>query len=104
MEKVVLWIGLALTTLNIIDRIFLIKDRASAPHKEHEQRLNCLEEEVRGIKAKLSNNNERIENLEKGGRVLLKSMGALLNHGIDGNNIEEMRVCREEVNDYLIGR
>lgn len=104
MENAVLWIGLVLTILNIIDRISLMKDRATAPHKEHEQRISYLENEVREIKSALSDDNERIVNLEKGGRVLLKSMGALLNHGIDGNNIEEMRVCREEVNDYLIGR
>ena len=51
-----------------------------------------------------TNDNKRIENLEEGGRVLLKSLGALLSHGIDGNNVDEMKLAREELNEYLIGR
>ena len=103
-EILVLGFGLVLTILNIIERIILFKDKAKQPHLQHEQRIVALESEVKSIDDKLNADNSRITDLEMGGRVLLKSMGALLSHGIDGNNTDEMKLAREELNDYLISR
>ena len=103
-NDLVLYFGLLLTFLNILERVSILKDKASTPHKEHEQRISHLEDEIDKIHEYIDDNNSRIENLEKGGRVLLRSLGALLSHGIDGNNVAEMRAAREELNDYLIGR
>jgi hypothetical protein len=103
-QDLVLYFGLILTILNIIDRSSLLKEKAKAPQKEMEIRINALEDKVDRLNTYLSNDNARIENLEEGGRVLLKSLGALLSHGIDGNNVQEMKAAREELNEYLIRR
>ncbi len=100
----VLYFGLLLTILNIIDRVTLLREKAKAPQKEMEHRLTQLEDKVEKLSTYSTNDNARIENLEEGGRVLLKSLGALLSHGIDGNNIQEMKLAREELNEYLIRR
>ena len=60
------------------------------------------EDDVEKIRAYLSSDNMRIKSLEQGNRVMLHCMGALLSHGIDGNNVDEMRLAREELNEYLI--
>ena len=103
-QDLVLYFGLILTLLNIIDRSSLLKEKAKAPQKEMEIRINSLEEKVDRLNTYLTNDNARIENLEEGGRVLLKSLGALLSHGIDGNNVQEMKAAKEELNEYLIRR
>lgn len=103
-QDLVLYFGLILTILNIIDRSSLLKEKAKAPQKEMEIRINALEDKVDRLNTYLTNDNARIENLEEGGRVLLKSLGALLSHGIDGNNVQEMKLAREELNEYLIRR
>ena len=103
-DIMVLGFGLVLTILNIIERVILLKDKAKQPHLQHEKRIAALEAEVKNIDEKLNADNSRITDLEMGGRVLLKSMGALLSHGIDGNNTDEMKLAREELNDYLISR
>ena len=103
-EILVLGFGLVLTILNIIERVILLKDKAKQPHLQHEQRINALESEVKNIEDKLNDDSERIAELEMGTRVLMKSIGALLSHGIDGNNTDEMRVAREELNDFLISK
>ena len=100
----VLYFGLLLTILNIIDRVTLLREKAKAPQKEMEHRLTQLEDKVEKLSTYSTNDNARIENLEEGGRVLLKSLGALLSHGIDGNNIQELKLAREELNEYLIRR
>jgi len=103
-QDLVLYFGLLLTILNIIDRSTLLKEKAKAPQKEMEHRITQLEDKVDKLGSFATNDNKRIENLEEGGRVLLKSLGALLSHGIDGNNVDEMKLAREELNEYLIGR
>lgn len=103
-NDLVLYFGLLLTILNIIDRVTLLREKAKSPQKEMEHRLTQLEDKVEKLSAYATNDNSRIENLEEGGRVLLKSLGALLSHGIDGNNIQEMKLAREELNEYLIRR
>jgi hypothetical protein len=103
-QDLVLYFGLILTILNIIDRSSLLKEKAQAPQKEMEIRINALEDKVDRLNTYLTSDNARIENLEEGGRVLLKSLGALLSHGIDGNNVQEMKLAREELNEYLIRR
>lgn len=103
-QDLVLYFGFILTILNIIDRSSLLKEKAKAPQKEMEIRINALEDKVDRLSTYLTNDNARIENLEEGGRVLLKSLGALLSHGIDGNNVQEMKAAKEELNEYLIRR
>lgn len=103
-QDVVLWTGLILTLLNILDRVSILREKSKAPYKELEQRITVMESQVSKMATYLDNDNKRIIHLEEGGRVILKSLGALLSHGIDGNNINEMKVAREELNDYLIGR
>ena len=103
-QDIVLVIGVILTILNIIERVILFKDKAKQPHLQHEQRIVALESEVKHIEDKLNDDSERIAELEMGTRVLMKSIGALLSHGIDGNNTDEMRVAREELNDFLISK
>lgn len=103
-EGIALFIVVIMNITSIIERSLGFKDRADKPHKELEEKVDRLDDEIQEIKNKLKNDNWRIEQLEEGGRVLLKSMGALLTHGIDGNNIEEMKLAREELNEYLIRR
>ena len=103
-NDLVLYFGLLLTILNIIDRVTLLREKAKSPQKEMEHRLTQLEDKVEKLSTYATSDNARIENLGEGGRVLLKSLGALLSHGIDGNNIQEMKLAREELNEYLIRR
>ena len=103
-SEAALVVSLVLNVLNIIDRSSSLKQKANEPMNKMEHRLTQLEDKVEKLSTYTTNDNARIENLEEGGRVLLKSLGALLSHGIDGNNIQEMKLAREELNEYLIRR
>ena len=46
----------------------------------------------------------RIEVLEEGNRVTQQALLALLAHGIDGNNVEQMQVAKDSLQKYLIER
>ena len=93
-----------LCALNIIDKVVTIKQRNDQPEIEQNERIAHLEDDVREIKGYLTNDNTRIKMLEASNRVMLKGMSALLQHGIDGNNIEEMRDARAEMSAFLINK
>lgn len=101
-SDIVLWVGLALTILNVIDKSVSLRDRTIQPFREQSKRIDSLEHEVTEIKDSIKSDLNRIDDLEAGTKVLLRSIGALLSHGIEGNNEAEMRTAREELNEYLI--
>ena len=39
--------------------------------------------------------------MEHGSRINLEALQALLNHAIDGNNVEELKARSKELNRYL---
>ena len=103
-QEIVLYSGIALTFLNIIDRMHTVKERANEPHKQNEERIIRLEQEVDEIKNFMEKDRMRLDDLEKGGRILIEALSALLGHGIDGNNKDEMESARAKLNKYLIER
>ena len=103
-ESIALLIVMILNIVSIFEKSALLKEKADTPHKEMEKKLEKMQDEIDEINNKLKNDDWRIVRLENGGRVLMRSIGALLTHGIDGNNIEEMKLAREELNEYLIQR
>lgn len=102
--EIVMAIGLLLTILNIIDKFITLKKAAQEPEAEQNRRLDALEASVAQIKNFLSSDNERIKTMESGNRVMLHAMSALLAHGIDGNNTENLVKAKEELDEYLINR
>ena len=59
----------------------------------------------------LDNDNKRLKELEKeqvemkeAQSVLMKSILALMSHAIDGNHQEELKVARDDMQDYLLRR
>jgi hypothetical protein len=36
--------------------------------------------------------------------VLMKSILALMSHSIDGNHLEELKIARDDMQDYLLRR
>jgi restriction endonuclease S subunit len=100
----VLYGGLLLTILNIIDRSTILKEKTEKPRKEMEERVDSLDNRIAEIENKLKNYDYRVIQLEDGVKVLLRSMSALLSHSIDGNNLEEMKDARDDLNEYLISK
>lgn len=102
--EVVMFIGVVLTILNIADKTISLRKVAKEPEEEQNRRLDKLEASVSQIKTYLSSDNERIKTMESGNRVMLHAMSALLAHGIDGNNTENLVRAKEELDEYLINR
>lgn len=89
---------------NAIEKIAKAWQAAKAPNARQDDRLKALEDWKEEVDGKLTHDHERFESLDSGNRVTQRALLALLDHGIDGNNIEQMQHAKEELQNHLINR
>lgn len=53
---------------------------------------------------RLKNDNERLNSMEDGNKVICRGILALLSHEINGNSIDKLKASQAEMTDYLIDR
>ena len=90
--------------VNAVEKIVSVVHAAKAPDAAQNDRLATLEEGMKKVKTYLENDKTRIDRLAEGDKVTKRSLLALLNHGIDGNNVSQMQQAKKELEDYLIDR
>lgn len=78
--------------------------KISAPNKLQNSRIEVTEKRLTDHDALLKNDLKRLEDLDNANRVTQRAILALLSHGIDGNNIEELKKAKLELQEYLIKR
>jgi hypothetical protein len=111
-SSVSLYTGIVLSILNIIVISLALLAKVRAPEQQQDSRIGKLEEDVKEIRAIISTNNsnmktffenddKRISMLENAQTINLQALSALLSHGINGNNIEEMRQAKSELDKFL---
>lgn len=105
--------GAVLTILNVIDKINTLRKQCKVPEEVQNEKIQILEKEVEGIKNILekyhdyfTNDKERLDLMEKETKqvntIMIKSLQALTEHALNGNNTEQLHECSKEMNEYLI--
>lgn len=89
---------------NAAEKIAKAVQAAKAPNARQDERLAELEEWKKKVDLALAKDLDRFQSLDDGERVTQRALLALLDHGIDGNNIEQMRHAKEELQNHLINR
>ena len=98
-------LALAITTLaGAAEKIVKAIKAARAPNIKQDERLDALETWRVEVDRKLMNDNAHLRNIDSDNRVTQRALLALLDHGIDGNNIKQMQHAKEELQDHLINR
>lgn len=77
---------------------------AKAPNAKQDERLSDLEEWRKCVDSKLENDKKHLDAIDEGNRATQRALLALLDHGIDGNNIEQMQHAKEALQNHLINR
>lgn len=89
---------------NAAEKIAKAVQTAKAPNVKLDERVSGLEEWRKGTDQKLNTDKKRLDSFEEGSRATQRALLALLDHGIDGNNIEQMQHAKEALQDHLINR
>jgi hypothetical protein len=101
-DKILVIASAIVLIANALEKIVLAVKVAKAPEITQNERIADLEERVKKVEGKLENDKKEIAVIREGNHVLTKGMFALLEHGINGNNIDQMKDAKHDVEEYLI--
>ena len=100
------WIAAILAAIvlisNAIEKLANAWKAAKAPNEAQNKRLEDHEKRLKAAEDKLNRDHDRFEIIDAGNRVTQRALLALLDHGIDGNNIKQMQDAKEALQDHLI--
>ena len=77
---------------------------AKAPNDRQDERLAALEDHMKEVDEYLALDKRRLDTMDEGNRVTQRALLALLAHGIDGNNVEQMEKAKSALEEHLINR
>jgi hypothetical protein len=89
---------------NAAEKIIKAWKGAKAPHVEQNNRIKNLEEWRKEVEKRLDKGSDHFDAIDASNRVTQLALLALLDHGIDGNNIDQMQHAKEELQTHLINR
>ena len=87
-----------------IEKIVKARKAWKAPNAKQDERLDALETWKADVDRKLLRDHDHLVTIDEGNRVTQRALLALLDHGIDGNNISQMQHAKEELQEHLINR
>lgn len=87
---------------NAAEKIIKAWKAAKAPNDQQNARLDDHERRLKLAEDKLNRDHDRFENIDSGNRVTQRALLALLDHGLDGNNIKQMQDAKEALQNHLI--
>lgn len=93
--------------------IIKVIDHFKAPDKKQDERIKTLESRVDKIDDRLEEGNKHFElhdeqlrsfeeSLKRRDRVMIESLQVLIEHGIDGNNIDGMKSQKRKIDKFLL--
>lgn len=94
--------GAVSTIGGAIEKIAKAVRVAKAPEQAQNAEIKEIKDRLGKIETKLENDKKAIDDAKECNHVLTKGMLALLEHGINGNNIDQMRDAKNGVEAYLI--
>jgi hypothetical protein len=89
---------------NAVEKIVKAYKAAKAPSTKQDERLDALEKWKCEVDRKLANDSSHLKDIDEGTRITQRALIALLEHGIDGNNIKQMQDAKTELQNHLINR
>ncbi len=89
---------------NAAEKIVKAYQAAKAPNARQDERLTALEDWRKDVDRKLNNDQEELNAIHEGLRASYQAQLALLDHGIDGNNVKQMQDAKEVLQRHLIAR
>lgn len=89
---------------NAVEKIAKAVHIAKAPNIQQNERLDEMERHLAEVDSLLARDKKRLDSIDEGNRATQRALLALLDHGIDGNNITQMQHAKEELQNHLINR
>lgn len=87
---------------NAAEKIVKAVKVAKAPEKRQDNEIEGIKTRLDKVEKELSLDEKHLKDVRECNHVITKGVLALLDHGINGNNIDQMKDARHDVETYLI--
>lgn len=87
---------------NAAEKIALAVKSAKAPVEKRDNEIEAIKQDISDIKKKLETDKQRLDDSANSNHVTQKALLALLEHGLHGNNVDQMTAAKKELETYLI--
>lgn len=87
---------------NAVERVAGVVKTAKVPEEKQNEEINKLKADVAEIKSKLSADKKALEDSQKANHITQEALLALLEHGLNGNNVDQMTKAKDKLHAYLI--
>ena len=100
---IVLAVASAIVLLsNAVEKIVKAVKVAKAPETAQNKKIAELETRLIKVENEILREEKHLKDVRECNHVVTKGVLALLDHGINGNNIDQMKDARHDVEAYLI--
>ena len=100
------WVASILSGIILIanagDKVASAVKAAKAPSEELKADVDDLKEWRKEVDLKLKNDKTELDDMRSAYQAIFQALLALLDHGIDGNNITQMENAKAAVRNHLI--
>lgn len=86
---------------NAIEKIAKAKRAVEAPNVAQDEKLADHERRLERLERYRENDHKELTAIREYNRISALAQIALLDHGLDGNNVEPMRNAKSELNNWL---
>lgn len=84
------------------EKIVIAVKAMKAPEQRQSEDIMRLKGDVADIKDKLEKDKARLDAADAANHVTQEALLALLEHGLNGNNVEQMTSAKSKLQNYLI--
>ena len=88
----------------IITLIYALSKFLNTSNKVQEERLDMLELWKRDVESRLDKGDRHFRAVDEANRVTQKAILALIDHGINGNDVDKLKTAKANLEDYLTDR
>ncbi len=96
------WVGLAIQVGTLIGLLYALTVFLEKPNNSQNERIAALEAWQKDVDRRLEKGDGQFTDVRDANKVTQEALLALLSHAIDGNNTEELKQAKKNLNDYLI--
>ena len=76
----------------------------ASPNTKQNQRISDHEERLKSIEERLQKGDDRFKRVDESNEITQEALLALMNHAINGNDVEGLKQTRDKLQQWLIRR
>lgn len=88
----------------IITLIYALTKFLNTSNKVQDERINMLETWKRDVEMRLDKGDMHFRVIDEGNKVTQRAILALIDHGINGNDVDKLKRAKADLEDYLTDR